>query len=89
MAAATTSAVRPTRMPAFTKPVPTAIRSQKQSTVDIIDIRSAAVEGNIKDDIHALLKPKHGARRLPTLLLYNERGLQLFEQVHLRLEPSY
>lgn len=50
-------------------------------TLDIIDIRSAAVELNLKDEITGLIKPKDGPRRMPTLLLYNERGLQLFEQV--------
>lgn len=48
---------------------------------DIIDIRSAAVEFNLKEDIYAHFKPKHGPRKMPTLLLYNERGLQLFEKV--------
>ncbi|KAF3767773.1 hypothetical protein M406DRAFT_288979 [Cryphonectria parasitica EP155] len=49
--------------------------------MDILDIRSAAVETNLKDEIHTLLKPKDGPRKLPTLLLYNERGLQIFEQI--------
>lgn len=49
--------------------------------LDIIDIRSAAVEFNLKEDIHAHFKPKDGPRKMPTLLLYNERGLQLFEKV--------
>lgn len=48
---------------------------------DIIDIRSAAVEFNLKEDIYTHFKPKHGPRKMPTLLLYNERGLQLFEKV--------
>lgn len=59
--------------------------SRKMSTsaanLDIIDIRSAALEFNLKEDIHAHFKPKSGPRKLPTLLLYNERGLQLFEEV--------
>lgn len=50
--------------------------------LDIIDIRSAAVEVNLKDEIRTLFTPKDGPRKLPTLLLYNERGLQLFEDVN-------
>lgn len=49
--------------------------------VDIIDIRGAAVEINLKDDILSLFSPKEGPRMLPTLLLYDEKGLQLFEEV--------
>jgi len=49
--------------------------------VDIIDIRGAAVEINLKDDILSLFSPKEGPRMLPTLLLYDEKGLQLFEDV--------
>jgi len=55
--------------------------SKTTPNLDIIDIRSTAVELNLKEEIHALFKPKHGPRTLPTLLLYNERGLQIFEQV--------
>lgn len=54
---------------------------------DIIDIRSAAVEFNLKQDIHDLLKPAQGPRQLPTLLLYNEQGLQIFEDVRLAPGP--
>lgn len=53
------------------------------SSLDIIDIRTAAVEINLKDEIRALISPEKGPRKLPTLLLYNERGLQLFEEVNL------
>lgn len=49
--------------------------------VDIIDIRHDVVEISLKDEIVKCLKPQEGPKRLPTLLLYNERGLQLFEQV--------
>jgi hypothetical protein len=56
--------------------------------VDIIDIRRAAVEINLKDDILALFKPAKGAKKLPTLLLYDERGLQLFEQVSMSLKRN-
>lgn len=56
----------------------------RQPQLDIIDIRHAAVEINVKGEIPKLLRPQEGPRRLPTLLLYDEKGLQLFEKV---LEP--
>ena len=49
--------------------------------VKIIDIRQVAVEVNLKEEILAMFHPKQGLRQLPTLLLYDERGLQLFEEV--------
>lgn len=49
--------------------------------VDIIDIRRAAVEMNLKEEIPRMLRPDEGPRKMPTLLLYSEKGLQLFEQV--------
>lgn len=52
-----------------------------KASVDIVDIRRAAVEINLKEDILSQFHPKTGPRTLPTLLLYNERGLQLFEDV--------
>jgi hypothetical protein len=51
------------------------------SPIDIIDIRHDAVEVNLKDEILKSLRPESGIKTLPTLLLYNERGLQLFEEV--------
>jgi uncharacterized SAM-dependent methyltransferase len=49
---------------------------------DIIDIRGPQVEYNLADDIAELFAPSAGGpRRLPTLLLYDEQGLQLFERV--------
>lgn len=50
--------------------------------VDIIDIRHDAVELSLKDEILNSLNPQEGPKRLPTLLLYDERGLQLFEEVN-------
>ncbi|KAL7627452.1 hypothetical protein AAE478_001645 [Parahypoxylon ruwenzoriense] len=55
--------------------------SRQPSNVDIIDIRQSAVEINLKEEIHKLLRPREGPRKLPTLLLYDEKGLQLFEEV--------
>lgn len=58
-----------------------AVKSVGKHGVDIIDVRRVAVETNLKDDILSMWNPTNGPRRLPTLLLYNERGLQLFEDV--------
>lgn len=56
---------------------------QQTSNADIIDIRRVAVEINLKTEITSMFRPKDGPRQLPTLLLYNERGLQLFEKASL------
>jgi hypothetical protein len=53
------------------------------SKIDIIDIRHDTVEFNLKADILTNLRPESGLKKLPTLLLYDERGLQLFEEVSL------
>lgn len=56
-------------------------RDQVTMKLDIIDIRRAAVETNLKSDVLSMWNPSEGPRKLPTLLLYNEKGLQLFEDV--------
>jgi len=60
--------------------------SEGTSNIDIIDIRHDAVEINLKEEILSSLRPQIGPKKLPTLLLYDERGLQLFEEVSGRLE---
>ncbi len=55
--------------------------SRTHSNIDIIDIRHDAVEINLKEEILSSLKVAPGQRSLPTLLLYDERGLQIFEEV--------
>lgn len=49
--------------------------------LDIIDVQNARVEINLKDEILSQMSPEQGPRTLPTLLLYDEKGLQLFEDV--------
>lgn len=49
--------------------------------VDILDIRRDTVKANLKEEIHKLFRPRDGPRELPTLLLYDAKGLQLFEKV--------
>jgi L-histidine Nalpha-methyltransferase / hercynylcysteine S-oxide synthase len=51
------------------------------SKIDIIDVRRDTVEFNLKADILTSLRPSFGPKTLPTLLLYDEQGLQLFEEV--------
>ena len=60
---------------------PAVKKSVNDIGVDIIDIRHEAAEVNMKDEIMGLLKPIQGPKQLPTLLLYDERGLQIFEDV--------
>lgn len=55
----------------------------------IIDIRQRGIEHSILDDFHQRLNPDKGQeRQLSTMLLYDERGLQLFEDIT-HLEEYY
>lgn len=48
----------------------------------ILDIRREELKDTLRDDIRKLLKPENGEeKQLPTLLLYDERGLKLFEKI--------
>ena len=48
----------------------------------IVDIRGGKVEKTILDDVRDKLRPQEGMeKRLPTLLLYDDAGLQLFEDI--------
>ena len=49
--------------------------------IDIIDMRQTTVDLDLKHEILSMFNPPHGPRKLPTLLLYDEAGLQLFEHV--------
>lgn len=52
------------------------------SRVPILDIRQGAFDISLADQIRHKLNPGKGLeRRLPTLLLYDEEGLQLFEEI--------
>ncbi|KAI0478799.1 hypothetical protein GGR56DRAFT_342530 [Xylariaceae sp. FL0804] len=55
--------------------------SAAQAPAKIIDIRQGVVDYNLKEEIISLFQPKAGPRKLPTLLLYDEHGLQLFEEI--------
>jgi hypothetical protein len=60
--------------------VPADGKDRQTSDIDIIDIRHDAVEINIKEEITKLLQLEEGPKKLPTLLLYDEHGLQIFEK---------
>lgn len=51
------------------------------TSVDLIDIRRDAIKANLREEIYRLFYPQEGPRELPTLLLYDAKGLQLFEKV--------
>lgn len=52
------------------------------SNVPIIDIRQRGFDISLVDEIRQKLYPGNGLeRRMPTLLLYDEEGLQLFEEI--------
>lgn len=48
----------------------------------IVDIRRDKKEHSLVNDIYSGLRPENGGeKRLPTLLLYDEKGLKLFEKI--------
>lgn len=52
------------------------------SEVLILDIRQKESSSSLRSDIHKMLRPAKGEeKRLPTLLLYDEQGLKLFEDI--------
>lgn len=51
------------------------------SKAEIIDIRSEHADIDLKKEIESKINPADGPKSLPTLLLYDEKGLQLFEDV--------
>ena len=57
-------------------------QSDSGSNARVIDIRRDEIEFSVHDSIRSQLRPANGAeKRLPTLLLYDERGLKLFEEI--------
>ncbi|KAK7986968.1 hypothetical protein PG988_001956 [Apiospora saccharicola] len=57
--------------------------STEEHHVDIVDIRDSQQPLDLASDIRSGLQNQneHGHRSLPSLLLWNERGLKLFEEV--------
>lgn len=65
----------------YTKPKSTPYTIMTTST-KIIDIRVDTAQSDIVADIKTGLRPKDGGEKtLPTLLLYSEEGLKLFEKI--------
>lgn len=50
--------------------------------INIIDIRQHVIDMDLSNDIMSMLKPETGPKKMPTMLLYDEAGLQIFEEVH-------
>ncbi|KAJ2972294.1 hypothetical protein NUW58_g9215 [Xylaria curta] len=66
------------------KPAKGAYKPQESATEtpgDIIDIRRNKVKDSLKGEIYRLFHSQKGPRELPTLLLYDVKGLQLFEKI--------
>lgn len=53
----------------------------RKMPMDIVDIRNGQVDFDMKGDIISMMNPSQAQRSLPTMLLYDEKGLQLFEEV--------
>ncbi|MCJ1250593.1 hypothetical protein MMC30_007821 [Trapelia coarctata] len=54
----------------------------KGSNVAIIDIRRGEIAFSILDEMKRMLRPSAGEEKtMPTMLLYNEAGLKLFEEI--------
>ena len=48
----------------------------------IIDIRRQEIRFSVLDDMRRKLRPRNGKeKKMPTLLLYDEKGLKLFEEI--------
>lgn len=53
-----------------------------QNGVSILDIRRNELQISMIDELHSGLRPPHGGeKRMPTMLLYDEKGLKLFEDI--------
>lgn len=61
---------------------PTELNGSDSGLPQIIDIRSDTASISLKQGILAGLHPPDGREKtLPTLLLYDDKGLRLFEQI--------
>ncbi len=57
-------------------------RSHGSSHVSIIDIRRDGSEFSILGEMRKMLNPKPGLeKKMPTMLLYDEQGLKIFEDI--------
>lgn len=51
------------------------------ASIDIIDIRHHVIDMDLSNDINLMLRPENGPKMMPTMLLYDAAGLQIFEEV--------
>jgi len=58
-----------------------------QSTPDILDIRQHLIDMDLSNDIMTMLQPERGPKEMPTMLLYDTEGLQIFEEVGVLQRP--
>lgn len=62
--------------------IPVELNGSEDRVPQIIDIRSDTASFELKKDILAGLHPTDGGEKtLPTLLLYDDKGLKLFEEI--------
>lgn len=58
------------------------MKPQISHGVSILDIREEELSFSLLDNIHQMLRPGGGReKRMPTMLLYDAKGLQLFEEI--------
>ncbi len=54
----------------------------RESSLDVIDIRGGELQTSLLDEINRGLRPQLGVgKQLPTMLLYDAKGLKLFEDI--------
>ena len=59
-----------------------AVSQKQENGVSILDIRRNEIGSSILDDLqHGLRPPNGGEKKMPTMLLYDEKGLKLFEDI--------
>lgn len=67
---------------------PVAGRPAPGGTAEIIDIRREHADMDLKKEVESMMNPAEGPKMLPTLLLYDQKGLQLFEDVSAHTIPT-
>jgi len=61
---------------------PSAGNASNGSNVSIVDIRRGEIAFSILDEMKRMLRPSAGKeKKMPTMLLYDEAGLKLFEEI--------
>lgn len=63
------------------KPENDAARDEQGVEIHDIRVSKAGLSNSLRENILAGLQNETGKKTLPTLLLYNERGLKIFEEI--------